>query len=125
MYFSTALSITLIAFSGTTSALWTNSTGTYQRLAASDYNLVDNYNSNNFFDNFNFFTGSDPTHGFVSYQSQSSANTRGLINSNDGQIYMGVDHTTYNPPAPGRASVRVESKKAYNHGLFIADIAHM
>ncbi|KAG4416886.1 hypothetical protein IFR04_009964 [Cadophora malorum] len=125
MYISNSLSLGLLGLVGTSTALWTNSTGTYQRFAAASYNLVDTYNSNNFFNSFNFFTGSDPTHGFVSYQSQGAAASQGLINSNNGQVYMGVDHTTYNPPSPGRASVRIESKKAYNHGLFIADIAHM
>lgn len=36
---------------------------------------------------------------------------------------MGVDHTTSDPK--GRASVRLESKKSWNKGLMIADIAHM
>lgn len=36
---------------------------------------------------------------------------------------LGVDHTTVNPPS-GRSSVRVSSKKAYTHGLIVADIAH-
>jgi beta-glucanase (GH16 family) len=39
---------------------------------------------------------------------------------------MGVDSlTTLDPSGPGRKSVRIESKKSWNHGLFIADIAHM
>ena len=40
---------------------------------------------------------------------------------------MGVDSTTVlkHLNQRGRASVRVESKKLYNGGLFIADIAHM
>lgn len=40
---------------------------------------------------------------------------------------MGVDSTTVYTDLNkrGRASVRVESKKLYNGGLFIADIAHM
>lgn len=44
-----------------------------------------------------------------------------------GQAYIGVDSTTKltNLFARGRPSVRVESKKIYNGGLFIADIAHM
>lgn len=92
--------------------------------AAATYNLVDTYDSGNFFSSFNFYTGSDPTHGFVSYQSQSAASSAGLINTNNGQVYLGVDHTTTNPSS-GRASVRVTSNKAYTHGLFIADIAHM
>jgi hypothetical protein len=36
---------------------------------------------------------------------------------------MGVDYTTKD--TAGRASVRLESKKSWNHGLMIADIWHM
>ena len=105
-------------------ALATNISGTYSQYVAAGYGLVATYNSGNFFSDFNFYTGSDPTHGYVSYQSESAASSLGLINTNNGQIYMGVDHTTVNPSA-GRASVRVTSNAAYTHGLFIADIAHM
>jgi hypothetical protein len=99
--------------------------GTYQQFAAAVYSLVDTYTASNFFSEFTFFTGPDPTFGFVSYQSQAAAQAAGLINTNNNQIFMGVDSKTVNPPAPGRASVRVTSNKAYNHGLFIADISHM
>lgn len=98
--------------------------GTYQQFAAATYSLVDTYTASNFFSSFSFFTAADPTNGFVSYQSQANAQSAGLINTNNNQIYMGVDHTTVNPASPGRKSVRVTSNKAYNHGLFIADIAH-
>ncbi|KAI9646866.1 hypothetical protein NHQ30_004866 [Ciborinia camelliae] len=108
----------------TITSLATTLQGTYHQYASSVYHLVDTYNSNNFFSTFSFFTGADPTHGYVSYQSQSAASAQGLINTNNGQIYLGVDYTTYNPAA-GRASVRLSSNKSYTHGLFIADIAHM
>ncbi|KAK6599934.1 putative endo-1,3(4)-beta-glucanase [Botrytis cinerea] len=98
--------------------------GTYQQYATATYSLKDTYNSANFFSAFSFFTDADPTHGYVSYQSQSAASAQGLINTNNGQVYLGVDYKTVNPSA-GRASVRLTSNKAYNHGLFIADIAHM
>lgn len=98
---------------------------TYLQYASAAYSLVDSYTSSNFFSSFNFFTDPDPTHGFVSYQGQGDAQNAGLYNTNNGQIYMGVDSTTYNPVAPGRKSVRLTSNKAYTHGLFIADIAHM
>lgn len=49
----------------------------------------------------------------------------GLSQKGD-RVYMGVDHTnTYNVNGPGRPSVRVHSKKLYNHGLFILDLNHM
>lgn len=59
------------------------------------YQLKDSYTANNFFNEFNFFDGADPTHGFVSYQNQGSAWQRGLINTNDNLIHMGVDSTTF------------------------------
>jgi beta-glucanase (GH16 family) len=105
-------------------ALTTNILGTYSQFADASYGLVSTYDSSNFFSEFSFFTGSDPTHGYVSYQSESAAQSEGLINTNNGQIYLGVDYTTVNPSA-GRASVRVTSNEGYTHGLFIADIAHM
>lgn len=119
LYLTLSFSLPLIITS-----LATSTQGTYRQYAGSTYNLVDIYNSNNFFSAFDFYTGADPTHGYVSYQSQSAASSQGLINTNYGQVYLGVDSSTYNPSA-GRASVRLSSKKAYTHGLFIADIAHM
>jgi hypothetical protein len=117
--------LSLLGYLSTANALATNLTGTFHINAAATYYQVDSYSASNFFSSFNFYTGSDPTHGYVNYQSQSSASGMGLINTNNNQIYMGVDSTTYNPSSPGRASVRVSSNKAYTHGLFIADIAHM
>lgn len=39
---------------------------------------------------------------------------------------MGVDTTSYlDPNGSGRKSVRVQSKKAYNGALVIADLAHV
>ena len=32
-----------------------------------DYSLVKSYSAGSFFDQFNFYTGPDPTHGFVEY----------------------------------------------------------
>ncbi|OCK80932.1 glycoside hydrolase family 16 protein [Lepidopterella palustris CBS 459.81] len=91
------------------------------RLSIAGYVLEDDYTSN-FFDKFDFFTSSDPTNGFVSYVDQSTAQSRGLISTSSG-IYMGVDHTNVTPN--GRPSVRLTSKKSYNAGLVILDLAHM
>jgi hypothetical protein len=118
------LSISLLGYLGSASAAATNLTGTFSAYAAASYGLVATYNSGNFFSEFNLYTGSDPTNGYVSYQSQSAAANQGLINTNNGQVYLGVDYTTVNPSG-GRASVRVTSNQGFTHGLFIADIAHM
>lgn len=90
----------------------------------STYTLKATFDYTNFFSQMTFFTGGDPTHGYVEYLTQSAAQSAGLINTNNNQIYMGVDYTTLNPSA-GRASVRVSSNAVWTHGLFIADIAHM
>ncbi|TWU76808.1 hypothetical protein ED733_005579 [Metarhizium rileyi] len=89
-----------------------------------NYQLDTTYDTTNFFNDFNFFTGKDPTKGFVEYVDGQTANKEGLAKSSPGGIFMGVDHQTKNPPN-GRKSVRVTSKKSFTHGLFVADIAHM
>ncbi|KKY19351.1 putative endo-beta [Diplodia seriata] len=93
--------------------------------AAQTYTLVDDYTPNNWFERFNFFTDGDPTNGHVQYVNESWATQHGLVGYGD-SVYMGVDHTnTYSETGPGRPSVRLESKKVYNHGLFILDLNHM
>ncbi|RAL66241.1 hypothetical protein DID88_005912 [Monilinia fructigena] len=93
------------------------------------YTLADSYDHSNFFSEFNFFSGADPTNGLVEYQTASAANKTALAgytnNAGVNSVYLGVDHTTSLSGSAGRASTRVSSNKAYNHGLFVADIAHM
>ena len=90
------------------------------------YVLTDNYLADTFFGNFTPYTGTDPTSGFVSYADYESAKSSGLIakatNFGDAS-YIGVDYQSQN--SSGRASVRISSQKAFNKGLFIADISHM
>ncbi|PYH50049.1 glycoside hydrolase family 16 protein [Aspergillus saccharolyticus JOP 1030-1] len=98
--------------------------GLTAQLGAATYTLFDDYTSSSFFDRFTFFTDTDPTHGFVSYVDQATAQSDGLISTNtDGSVYMGVDHT--NVASSGRESVRLTSNSQYTHGLFIVDLAHM
>lgn len=97
-------------------------------LAATQSYLLDtSYSGSTFFNGWDFWTTSDPTHGYVSYQSQSNAASQGLVSSAAGQpAYMGVDSTsTLNPSGTGRNSVRITTEKSWTHGLFIGDIAHM
>jgi hypothetical protein len=91
--------------------------------ATSTYKVVDVFDPTNFFNEFDFFTQPDPTHGFVQYVDAATANRDGLAGFTEGGVYLGVDYT--NITTTGRPSVRVTSKKAYTKGLFIADIAHM
>ncbi|KAM3075399.1 hypothetical protein ACMFMG_007162 [Clarireedia jacksonii] len=91
------------------------------------YNLDTKYEGPEFFNGWDFFTNSDPTHGFVTYLNEDDASSAGILGKNGyGPAYMGVDHTNVLDPAgPGRNSLRITSKKSWTHGLFIADIEHM
>jgi hypothetical protein len=93
-------------------------------IASAQYTLQDTFDTSNFFDAFSFFTGSDPTHGFVDYAGTQNANETSLAGYANNAVYLGVDYTTVNPSG-GRASVRMTSDATYTHGLFIADIEHM
>lgn len=90
-----------------------------------NYTLVDSFQGSTFFDDFDFFTETDPTRGFVDYVDfHSAVNSEliGLVNGSD-SVYLGVDfqQTT----SIGRQSVRVQSRQAWTHGLLIADVASM
>ncbi|KAI4246937.1 MAG: hypothetical protein LQ352_006254 [Teloschistes flavicans] len=91
------------------------------------YTLSDSYTAANWFQSFLFYDQADPTNGFVQYKNLADAAKNGLISidssTSEPAVYMGVDHTSTNP-AGGRASVRISSKKSYNHGLFIFDLEH-
>lgn len=88
------------------------------------YTLAEDYMSGDFFDKFSFFTGADPTGGFVDFVDQSDAQKDSLINTNNG-AYIGVDSETNNP-SNGRAAVRLTSTASYNAGtMVIIDLAHM
>ena len=75
-----------------------------------------------FYGHFNFFNQGDPTHGFVQYVDEATARSAGLIDTTV-PVKWGVD--TVNKDPNGRASVRLESKTAYNKGLVVIDLEHM
>lgn len=90
------------------------------------YTLTDDYQKHDFFNNFEAFTEQDPTQGFVQYHDYQVSVTNGNVGTVanfKNASYMGVD--TERVTTTGRPSVRITSIKSYNHGLFIADIAHM
>jgi hypothetical protein len=93
-------------------------------IANAAYVIEDTFDSSNFFNEFTFFTATDPTHGTVKFASAAAANTTGLAGYSNNAVYLGVDHTTVDP-AGGRGATRVTSNKAYNKGLFVADVSHM
>ena len=73
---------------------------------------------------FDFITYDDPSHGYVTYVNQSTAESLGILKQQNGKLYMGADHTNV-ASGRGRNSIRVSSKAVYNHGLFILDMDHI
>lgn len=84
----------------------------------------------NFFDNFNYFTGYDPTQGFVHYVPAEAANdpryNLTFATSSSAILKVDTNVTAESDPnaSTGRFSVRIESKKHYSSGLFIFDVIH-
>jgi hypothetical protein len=94
--------------------------------AVAPYQLVDEYKPQGFFDQFNFFTGGDPTSGHVQYVDRTAAERNGYVTTTNGAARLSVDTTNKFPlGGRGRPSVRLISNNAYSHGLFIADVKHM
>ena len=56
--------------------------------------MVDNYTANAFFDRWDFFSGNDPTHGYVNYLTKSEAQQKQLSYVDNGVFYMKADSTT-------------------------------
>ncbi|KOS17552.1 putative glycosidase [Escovopsis weberi] len=91
------------------------------------YSLATSYMGETLLSGFNWFDGSDPNHGFVSYSCREVAKSMGLysIDEYSGVVRLGVDSTNSYALNQGRPSIRLESKQSYNEGLFIADFLHM
>ncbi|KAK4505601.1 hypothetical protein PRZ48_003564 [Zasmidium cellare] len=87
------------------------------------YTLQDTYSGTGFFDNFDYFTGYDPTSGFVHYVDSSVADSQqyNLTYASSSSAILRVDTTDTNADT-GRYSVRITSKKQYESGLFVFDI---
>jgi len=108
----------------TASASASSSTSSTSKYPPLDYSLVKCYSDGgSFFDNFNFFTGSDPTHGFVEFVDERTAYTANLAYEQNGVAVIASDSTNFAPS--GRKSVRLESKDFYDEVLIIADFAHL
>jgi hypothetical protein len=95
---------------------------TSSKATAATYKLVDKFAGESFFDGWNFWDQSDPTHGQVNYLSRSDATAKNLTYvQSDGTAVLAVDDYTWLNDGEKRNSVRVQSKKTYNGGLFILD----
>ncbi|KAI0910652.1 concanavalin A-like lectin/glucanase domain-containing protein [Ustulina deusta] len=100
----------------------------YPNYSKLDYTLADEYSGSTFFDNFDYFIGYDPAQGFVHYVPKEQATSLNLTYASESTAVLRVD-TSVGPgsepdASTGRFSVRVESKRQYDNGLFIFDVKH-
>ncbi|KAF2086575.1 glycoside hydrolase family 16 protein [Saccharata proteae CBS 121410] len=95
----------------------------YSRL---NYTLTKEYSGTNFFDDFEFYTATDPTHGFVDYVDNRTATLMNLTYASSTSAILRVDHTESGQQirTSGRKSVRITSNTRYDLGLFVFDIQH-
>ena len=88
------------------------------------YVRKETYMGEDFFTKWRFFEGSDPTRGDVHYLGQEEAIQAGLVNATADRVFMGADRER-TADSNGRKSVRVESRTAFNSGLFTITVDHI
>ncbi|CEH13594.1 hypothetical protein CBOM_01507 [Ceraceosorus bombacis] len=92
---------------------------------SSIWTLHDSHRGENFFDGFEFWSLPDPTHGQVSFQTQSDAEKLGLISaSNRTAARMKVSSEELSL-GQDRPSVRFQGNRTYNEGLIVFDVVKM
>jgi len=90
--------------------------------ASNNWDVKTVYTASNFSQHFGFDT-SDPSGGFVQYQTQAAARAAGLFKDSNNVIYMGAD--TKNIAPSGRSSVRVTSVDSFPiNTLLVMDANH-
>jgi len=102
--------------------------GSYPDYSNVTYSLAETYEGESFFDTFDYFTGYDPTFGFVHYVPREQAQQLNLTYASSNTAVLKVD-TSVGPndepnASTGRFSVRITSRTTYNSGLFIFNIKH-
>lgn len=103
----------MLAF-GVFALLATATSATYVRVAS-----VDN---TSFLEQFDFFTDTDPTNGYVDFVNETVALSTGLVRLGGGQIILAAETTDTSSP---RRTVRVQSKRIYTQGIFLIDLEHV
>ncbi|CAD6965213.1 unnamed protein product [Tilletia laevis] len=95
---------------------------------ARNWTMQNEISGSQFFDEFRWWSYGDPTHGTVSYQSESDAIKQNLsyVDEATGRFVIRADSTNFvDPSSEGRASVRMHSKEPMGDGLLIAKISKM
>ncbi|KAF8595524.1 hypothetical protein BDV93DRAFT_456685 [Ceratobasidium sp. AG-I] len=90
----------------------------------STWKIQTTMSGDDFFDSWNFWAEPDITNGAVDYQTESGAQSAGLVSVNSaGHAIMRIESTP--TVAANRKSVRIHSKYTLNGGLVILDAVHM
>lgn len=93
------------------------------------YVLSTSLKGETFFDNFDFYTSDDPTHGYVDFVGYEEAKTLKMVSydNSTGLVYMGSDYSEIpSDSSRGRKSIRVESRYSTDGNvLIIIDLKHM
>lgn len=96
----------------------------FARRSEQPYSLDWKSAGTSFFDAWDFFTDSDPTHGLVNYVDADAAWDQGLVTTSNSSAELKVDATTWLDNGAYRNSVRIVSKKTFSIGsLVILDLA--
>ncbi|KAI9740573.1 MAG: hypothetical protein M1834_005154 [Cirrosporium novae-zelandiae] len=95
----------------------------YPNYSKLSYSIEETYSGTGFFDKFEYFTGYDPTSGFVHYDNPTDAANRNVTYATSSSAILRVDNSS-DDSSTGRHSARIHSKKQYDSGLFIFDVAH-
>lgn len=101
----------------------------YPDYSALSYSLADQFSGTSFFDNFDYYTGYDPSSGFVHYVPSDQATSLNLTYASSSSAILRVDTSVNSSSVPnastGRFSVRITSQKQYGlDTLFIFDVIH-
>jgi len=90
-----------------------------------EYQLAKAYVGPDFFndDDWEWWNGPDPTNGAVRYVDKDTASSAGMINATQGRVYVGPDLENVRA-GEGIPSVRIQSKKLFNSGLFVVSVEH-
>lgn len=91
-----------------------------------EYSLAEDWVGDKFYDAFDFFTKSDPTHGRVNYVSEETAKAHNLTYASSNGFIMRADSKTkLKANDKGRMSVRITSKKSFTTHAAVFDLRHM
>jgi len=94
--------------------------------ASASFYLKDKWVGDDFFQDWNWGTKNDPTHGRVNYVSQAEAIAKNLsCVENNAFVMRADDWSIVVPSVRGRDSVRISTQNAYGESIFVLDLAHM